>query len=150
MTEWLQSLSFWHWWIVAVVLLLIEVMAPSTLLLWPALSAALVGLLLLLMPNLDWHSQWLIFAVATVVSAMIGRAYLRNRPIKTDKPTLNRRGEQYLGRMLTLDTAIVNGVGRIRIDDTQWRIQGEDMPAGTRVRVNGVEGSTLLVSAADP
>ncbi len=38
--------------------------------------------------------------------------------------TLNRRGEQLLGRNATLSEPIVNGRGQLKIDDTVWRCGG--------------------------
>ena len=64
----------------------------------------------------------------------------------TDQPALNRRGEQYIGRTLTLDEPIVNGQGKIRVDDTTWKVEGDDMPAGTRVTVIGVDSVVLKVA----
>ncbi len=58
---------------------------------------------------------------------------------------LNRRGAQYVGRLFTLEQPIVNGVGKLRVDDTTWKIIGEDCPVGTRVRVSGVESTVLKV-----
>jgi membrane protein implicated in regulation of membrane protease activity len=43
---------------------------------------------------------------------------------------------------------IVNGQGRVRIDDTNWRLTGPDLPAGTRVKVIGTDGGAVLKVAA--
>ena len=48
-----------------------------------------------------------------------------------------------------LTEAIVNGRGRLSIDDTVWRIEGPDLPAGTRVTVSAAEGSRLKVKLAE-
>ncbi|MFD0936463.1 NfeD family protein, partial [Methylobacterium trifolii] len=40
------------------------------------------------------------------------------------------------------------GAGRIRFDDTLWRVSGPDLPAGARVRVTGMAGTVLTVAAA--
>ena len=62
-----------------------------------------------------------------------------------DQPHLNRRGEQYVGRTFTLQEAIVNGSGKIRLDDLIWKIHGQGCPMGTRVTVTGADGVVLLV-----
>ena len=66
-------------------------------------------------------------------------------PTETDQPRLNRRGEQYIGRTFTLDEPIVNGLGKIRVDDSTWKIEGGDCAAGTRITVVGVDGVVLKV-----
>ena len=146
--EFLEQAEFWHWWIAAVVLLVIETFAPGAVFLWLGIAAGIVGTVLLIFSGLGWEYQFLIFAVATVGSAVGWRAYVRRHPTETDKPTLNRRGEQYVGRTFTLQDAIVNGQGKITVDDSTWKIEGEDLPAGTKIQVTGVDGTVLKVEAA--
>ena len=50
--SWLWALEFWHWWAFGVLLIAIEVFAPSTLLIWPAVSAGVIGVLLLVLRRL--------------------------------------------------------------------------------------------------
>ena len=47
--------------------------------------------------------------------------------------------------MFTLEKPIVNGVGTIRIEDTIWRVNGPDLPAGSRVRIERADGVELAV-----
>jgi hypothetical protein len=89
--------------------------------------------------------QILIFALFSVASIAAWRFYLVKHPTRSDQPRLNRRGEQYIDRTFTLSEPLENGQGRIRVDDSTWKIHGEDCPAGTRVRVVGVDGVVLQV-----
>ena len=145
-----DGLAFWHWWILAVLLMALEAMLPGAIFLWLGISAAVVGLVLLLFAPLSGALQLILFAVLAVVTVPGWRFLQRLRAKKSGEPegTLNRRGEQYVGRRFTLGEAIVNGSGRLRIDDTQWRIAGEDLAAGTAVKVRGVDGVILLVERA--
>lgn len=147
--NWLTELQYWHWLVLGLVLLILEVFAPSVFFIWLGIAAGIVGLLMLLIPDLGWQLQLLLFSVLSVVTVVAGRGWLNRHPIKTDQPTLNRRGEQYIGRVFTLAEPIVNGDGKIRVDDTTWKIRGNDCEAGTRVRVIGVDGTVLLVNGAD-
>ena len=139
-----QGPEFWWWWIAGVVLLILEVMVPATFFLWLAISAGIVGLLSWLIP-FGWEAQVLIFAVLSVVSVVVWRAWLKPQAEASDQPTLNRRGEQYVGRVLTLTEPIANGVGRIRIADATWGVEGPDLPAGTRIRIAAVVGTRFRV-----
>ncbi len=143
-----EEIEFWHWWVAAVVLIVVEVFAPGTVALWMAVSAAVVGLLLLAVPDLTWQTQILIFAVLSVAAVIGWRAYQLRYPAVSDQPALNRRGEQYVGRVFTLSEAIVNGTGKIHVDDTMWKVVGADLAEGTQVRVTGVEGTLLTVEPA--
>lgn len=144
----LAQVDYWHWWILAGILLLIEMLAPSFFFLWLAIAAAVTGLVMLGVPELGWQYQLMIFSGLSVVSIALFRRYQRRNPETTDQPTLNRRGEQYVGRTFTLDEPIVNRDGSLRVDDSTWRIAGDDLPAGTRVTVTGVNGVVLKVARA--
>ena len=150
MNEMFGPIEFWHWWIVGVALAAVEIAVPSFVFLWLGIAAGVTGLVLFVVPGTSMEIQLLIFAVVSVVSVGAWRAYLRRRPIETDDPTLNRRAEQYIGRTFTLENAIKNGRGKVRVADTLWRVRGEeDLTAGVAVRVTGVESATLVVERAD-
>lgn len=140
----MSQLDHWHWWIFAVILLVLEVLTPGTFFMWMGISAVVVGLLTLLLP-IGWEWQMLLFAILSVVSVVVGRSYLRQRPIESDRPNLNRRGQQYVGRTFVLSEPIVNGFGKIRVDDSTWKVEGRDAPVGTPIRVVGVDGVVLKV-----
>lgn len=144
-----QHIDHWSWWILAIALLVLEAFAPGTFFLWMGIAAGVVGVLLLVMPGMGWEYQVVIFAALSVASIFIWRLYFRRHPVATDQPALNRRGQQYVGRSFTLDEPVVNGQGKIRVDDTTWKIVGEDCAAGSRVRVVGVDGVLLKVELID-
>ena len=142
-------IDFWHWWIFGVALLIIEILAPSFFALWMGIAALLVGALLYFVPELSWQAQLIVFAVLAVISIVVWRYYYQKRPLTSDQPALNRRGEQYIGRVVTLQNPIVDGVGRINLDDSTWRVQGADCPAGKRVRIVALNNVIFTVEAAD-
>lgn len=148
MSDFLATLQFWHWWILAAVLAAIEAVAPGIFFIWFGAAAAIVGVVALILPGLGWEAEIILFAVLAVVAVFVGRRFLRRRMPSHD-PALNRRGERYLGRQFTLETAIVNGRGSIKVDDSVWRAEGPELPAGRRVKVIGTDGAVLRVEAAD-
>jgi inner membrane protein len=134
----------WMWFVAALVLIGVEILAPGLFMLWLGLAAGLVGLLVTLTP-LSWPVQGVIFAVSAIVFVFIGRAIMRRQKPATGAAYLNQRGDALVGREFALTEAIVNGFGQIRVDDTVWRVSGDALAQGSRVRVTGVEGSTLSV-----
>mgnify|MGYP001582706490 CR=1 FL=1 len=150
MMEWLDNVVFWHWWILAGLLLILELTAPAFFFLWLGIAAAAVGLILLVFPSLGLETQLLLFAIAYIVSVIAWRKYRESRPITTDQPILNRRGHQYIGRVFSLTHPIDNGVGKVTVDDSTWKVKGPDLPAGSHIKVTGVDGVVFLVEAADP
>ena len=147
MGDWLQNMDFWHWWVLGILFIVLEVFSPAAFFLWLGISAGIVGVFVLLDPGMFWEWQVLLFAVFSVVSTVLGRKFIVSRQTDTDQPRLNRRGEQYIGRTFTLAEPVINGEGKIHVDDTTWKISGADMPAGTQVQVTGVDGVILKVSA---
>lgn len=145
----LESIEFWHWWVFAIALILVELLTPAFVFLWLGVAAGAVGFILLVVPSLTWQGQGLIFAVLSVGSIVGWRVYRHHRPApESERPGLNRRGAQYLGRRFTLDKAIVNGAGILNIGDTRWKVAGDDLPAGTSVTVTGADGTVLKVEKA--
>ena len=143
----LLTLGYWDWFIAAAVLLLLEVMAPGTFMLWLGLSALLVGLISLVV-DWSWQLQFLAFAVFSMAAIPLWRRVGARARGPTDQPFLNRRGDAFIGRVFTLEKPIVGGNGTIGIGDTVWRISGPDCPSGSRVRVAAVDGATLRVEPA--
>lgn len=144
----MEAITYWHWWILAVALLVLEVFAPGAFFLWMGVGAGIVGVILLLAPDMGWEYQIMVFSIFSVVSIATWRLFIRKHPTETDKPTLNRRGEQYVGRVFTLSEPIVNGTGKIRVDDSTWKVMGEDCDAGTKVKVVSIEGTVLKIEHA--
>lgn len=141
--------TFWQWWILGLVLVIVEVFAPGAFLIWIGIAAGVVGLLVLLLPGFPWQFQVLTFGVLSVAIVLLWRRYLQAHPVHSEAPTLNRRGEQYVGRVFTLDEPIINGIGKLRVDDSIWRITGVDCPAQSKVVITGVDGVVLRVGPQD-
>ncbi len=127
--------DFWQWWIIAVVLVILEILAPTFFALWMAIAAFLTGVALFLVPDMQWEYQVFLFAILSVISIVAWRYYYKKNPIATDEPLLNRRGEQYVGRVITLKEPIVDGQGKVKVDDSTWKIEGEDCVEGTKVKI---------------
>ena len=147
--EWLKEIVFWHWWILAGMLLILELTSPVFFFLWLGFSAAAVGFLLLVFPLIPIEAQLVLFGILSIVAILAWRKYREVRPPASDQPLLNQRGQQYTGRIFSLDHPIVNGVGKVVVDDSTWRVKGPDLPAGTHVRVVGVDGVVFIVESAD-
>ncbi len=139
------DVAFWYWWVAGLALLILEMLVPGAFFLWSAVSAFVVGGVLMLFPNMEWETQLLVFSVLSIVSVFIWRRWFLSASEKSENPTLNHRGAQYIDRIFVLESPLENGVGRIKVDDTIWRVMGEDCPGATRVKVTGADGVMLKV-----
>ncbi|MFZ5662179.1 MAG: NfeD family protein [Pseudomonadota bacterium] len=136
------------WGTIALLLIAAETMAPGAFLLWLGFAAAAVFAAVLLVPGLNLLVQIALFVMLSFVSIQIYRTWFRAREPQSDRPTLNRRAEQLIGRVVPLERAIVDGRGRVQIADAFWDVAGPDLPAGTPVRIVGADGMVLRVEAA--
>ncbi len=142
------NLGPWTWVVLGLVLMGLELLAPGVFLLWLGLAAVVTGVLDAVF-GLSWQAAALVFAVLSVVSVLAGRAVTRHPGEEDEGPSaLNRRGHALVGRVFILETPIVDGSGRVRVDDSSWRVTGPDAAAGSHVRVVRVEGGTLVVERA--
>lgn len=139
------EIVFWYWWIAAVFLLGVEMLSPGFFFLWMAVSALITGFLLLIIPFMSVEVQLFIFAVLSMASVMVWKRYMEKQTDETDHPNLNERGSQYIGRTFTLIKAIEHGQGKIKVGDSQWKVEGEDCPLGSTVRVVDVDGTVFKV-----
>jgi membrane protein implicated in regulation of membrane protease activity len=142
----IAELGPWNWMVLGFLLLALEIVVPGFFLLWIGIAALLTGALSLQLWDAGfwtWQIQVLVFLALSLLAAFAGKKIMGSRADESDQPLLNRRSAQLVGRTATLSEPISDGRGRLRLDDTLWRITGPDLPAGARVRVVGVSPSEL-------
>jgi membrane protein implicated in regulation of membrane protease activity len=132
----------WAWIVLGLVLMGLELVVSGIFLLWLGLAAVLTGLVVAL-AAMPWPLQLLLFSGLAVALVLFA-----SRRGRDPDATVNRGARGLIGREFPLDGPIVDGAGRVRFDDTIWRVAGPDAPAGARVRVTGVEGTLLRVERA--
>lgn len=149
MQEWLSELTHWHWVILGVVLLILEIMGASGFLIGLALaSLALAGIVALGLVE-GWQYQLLWFAALGMILTVLYWKVFRRFNTQSDEPQLNDRAAQMIGRKLKLESAIDNGQGRIQIGDTFWKVVADEvLDAGTTVEVYDSIGMVLKIRAA--
>ena len=147
MHDFLQGLTWWHWWIVAAVLAALETFIPGALAIWFAAAALLLGAVLLALP-IRWELQLVLFGVLSIIATLLWWRYGRAQRDESTQPMLNQRAAHYIGRVFTVDEPIQGGRGKVLVGDSIWLVQGSDAPAGARVRVVAVKGSVLQVENA--
>ena len=145
--DYLQHLSFWDWLGLATVLLILEVFGAGGYLLWIGVAAAGVGVISFLIPALPWTLQFLLFGLLSVLTALYWWRRQRSVARPSDQPGLNMRGQELIGHTFVVQSAIVGGRGKIKVNDGVWMVIGPDLPVGSQVRVVSQEGAILKVEA---
>ncbi len=139
--DFIEDLGAWAWWVGGAILLAIEIIAPGNVVVWFGIAAILTGVAALV-TDIAWQWELVLFAVLSLALVIAGRSWFA-RPGASEEPLLNERATRLVGQSYVLGEPIVDGNGRVRIDDTLWRITGPDVPSGTRVRITGHDGSVL-------
>ena len=136
------------WWLLALVLIAMEMIAPGYFMLWIGIAAGLMGLVALVAPTLPAIVQALLFGILAIAScALYWKFILPLAEQRDDQPLLNRRGEKLIGQRFILVEPIVNGRGKVKVGDGSWLAEGPDLPVGSEVEVVAVDGTALRVKS---
>jgi len=143
--EWFAVLTPWHWLTAAVVLIVVEIMVGTFFLLWIGFAAVMTALIQWAF-GIGWQVQIVVFTLMATISIIAWHFYKKNNPDVDPLPNLNKRGHQHVGRTFNLSRAIVNGVGKINVNDSTWKVEGsEDLPLDAKVKVVDIQGNVLKV-----
>jgi membrane protein implicated in regulation of membrane protease activity len=137
------------WLAIAAVFLTVELLTGSGWLLWPAGSAAVVGVLNA-GPDQGVAAQAVTFAVLTVASTYVGRRWLSRSSHRGHDP--NDSLTRLIGRQGEAASAFEGGRGRVFVDGKEWAAElvgdGPLAPGGRVEVVALVGGARLKVRAA--
>ena len=143
--DWFDGLqAHWVWLTLGLVLAGLEMLAPGVYLIWLALAAIVIGVMTLAL-DLSLAAQVIDFVFLSLIFAFSAKRILRDKPIESSDPLMNRRGARLVGETALVVQAIEHGSGRVRLGDSEWIARGPTVAAGERVRVSGSEGAILLV-----
>ena len=134
----------WVWITLGLVLAALEMLVPGVYLIWLAIAALATGVLTFVV-DVPLSMQVVSFVFLSLIAVFSAKRWLRDSPIVSSDPLLNRRGARMVGETAVVTQAIEHGSGRVHLGDSDWIARGPDIAAGERVRVVGCEGSALLV-----
>ncbi|HGN1707052.1 TPA: NfeD family protein [Providencia rettgeri] len=145
MIELISAQPAWFWLCLGGLLLIGELLGTAGYLLWSGIAAVLVSIIAWVLPFVGWEWQGVLFAIFTVVSAVLWRKWLSGRK-KTSADDVNQKSHQLVGFKARLLTDTEEGFSRVRLADGSWRVYSDtELPAGTEVTVIAVDGITLQV-----
>ena len=136
-------MSDWIIWIVAgLVLLMLEIHTPGAFMMWLGLAAVGTGLVVLV-SGIGFELQVVTVGVLAAISLAIGLRFRHRQPAR-----LNTQQAGLAGRSATALT-FHGREGRVRVGDSDWAARvPPDVPepaSGSRLRVEGVDGTVLIV-----
>jgi membrane protein implicated in regulation of membrane protease activity len=141
------ELGAWNWLILGGLFFVLELLAPGIFLIWFGVAAGMVGTAALL-TDITWQWQFVMFALLSLAAVVIARKFFRSDAEHSDRPLLNLRAQQHVGKSYVVAETIENGRGKVKIGDSMWLVEGPDAKQGAQVKVTGADGTTLLVEAS--
>lgn len=147
-----MTVEWWHWMVLGIVLMLLELAVPAFFLVWFGLGALIVGLLLATAPALAFPVQILVWIGASLAFVFLWFKVFKANVHKT-RAGLSKG--QFAGEIGIVTQAIrPYEKGRIRFQKPilgaeAWEaIADEEIAPGDRVHVLEVEGNILRVARA--
>lgn len=144
------TLLYWHWIVIGVALMLLEIFLPTFTALWFGAAAVIVGVLLWLVPTMAVPLQLILWAILSGVLAWAWFKWLKPLSIDRTKAGLSREsliGE--VGQVLRLPVGEERGMLRFPapvMGDDEWLfISSDSLQMGDRVRVVEIAGNALIV-----
>ena len=144
-----EEFVFWYWFVMTVVFLVIEVIIPAFFFLWMSVASLITGIIVWIIPSLSSDVQIVIFSVLAIIAVIAWWLWGKRLKIQSDQPLLNQRGSQYVGRVFNLYEPIENGQGKIKVDDSIWKVHGEDCDINSKVKVIACRGTVFDVEKID-
>ena len=149
MIAFFEALQFWHWIILAIVLIAGEALGAAGFLLGAVMAALEVALISYIWPDLTWQQQLSLFAVLALLCSVWFWYRFKSFSQSTDLPKLNNRAAQLIGREFALTQEMTGGQGKMQVGDTLWRVESEtNLSIGTQVKVIGSREMVLLIVKA--
>ncbi len=142
--------SIWLWGILGLILLAMEMATETFYILWFGIAALIVSLCLYFFPQMHAGIQFLVFAVLSLGSLAIWKAYYKKSP-DIDLRIGQSQGDE-VGRVGTIVEA-VNRKQNGRIQFTQgvmgskeWTaISEEELETGTEAEITAIIGNAVAV-----
>jgi membrane protein implicated in regulation of membrane protease activity len=138
------------WFLIGLVLLLLEFLIPGLIIFFFGIGAWITALAFLIFTP-DINIQIVIFLVSSVLALVLLRRYLKKRFFKEGGDNTASLDNEFIGRTAVAETDIpAEGRGKINFKGTLWNADSEvDIKKGDRVIILAKESITLKVKPKD-
>ena len=141
---------YWHWIVLGIALMAIEILLPSFVALWFGAAAVVVGVLLLFIPSLSVAVQVVLWVIFSILFTWLWFRIMQPLAVDRTKAGLSREaivGE--IGQVLSAPTTERRGTLRFSVPilgADEWPfICSDNVASGDRVRVSDISGNDLIV-----
>lgn len=145
-----MEFAYWHWLVLGIGLVIIEIFLPSFTVFWFGLGAMIVGIVLWLFPEMALTIQLTIWIVASCGFAVFWFKALKPKMIdKTSAGIARESAIGEAGQVIKVPIAERRGVVRFTtpvLGSDEWEfICEQEVSIGDRVFVKEFSGNTLIV-----
>ena len=148
------KLLYWHWLVFGMVLMMLELIVPSFTILWFGLGGLVVGLILLVLAEIPFTWQVLIWVASSVGFTIIWFKILK--PRMKDQTMAGISREAVLGETaMIISKPVGQKRGQLRFavpvlgSETWDYLCDKQVDVGDRVVVHEVSGNTMIVRPAE-
>ena len=141
---------YWHWIVLGIGLMALEIILPSFVALWFGAAAVLVGLVVLIIPSMDLSMQVVCWVIISILLTWLWFKFMQ--PLSKDRTKAGLSREAIVGetgQVLSPPTDERRGVLRFSVPilgADEWSFLCDDeTEAGDRVRVSDISGNSLIV-----
>jgi membrane protein implicated in regulation of membrane protease activity len=142
--------EWWHWMVLGVVLVLLELAIPAFFVVWFGLGALVVGLALAVAPGIPLPGQIALWILASIAFVLLWFKVFKSQVHRT---RVGLSEGQFIGEIgLATQPIMPYQRGKVRFQkpilgsDVWEAIANEDIAVGERIKVIEVEGSLLKVA----
>ena len=137
---------YWHWLILAAVLLIIEMITFTSFFLFFAIATSIVAVVTFFIPQLVLNMQLLVFGVLSVFAVILAyRVFRVKKQQKYEGLDVNDHMGRYIGQQVILVEDAHEGVAKAKIGDTMWRVIIQDAKKGDKVKITAVQSTSFVV-----
>jgi membrane protein implicated in regulation of membrane protease activity len=145
------ELLYWHWLVLGIGLVALEIFLPSFTVIWFGLGAIMVGVLVWLFPGCSLGLQLLAWTLASIGFTIAWFTFFKPKMIDRTKAGISREGAiGEMGRVIKVPVDGGRGVVRFTqpvLGEDEWDfICDGKLDIGDRVVIRDFSGNTLIVS----
>ncbi|EPF70965.1 NfeD family protein [Acinetobacter rudis] len=140
----------WHWFVLGVALMLLELILPMFAALWFGLAALVVGFIVLLFPSMSFAVQIWIWIILSITCAVLWFKLIK--PLSIDKTKAGLPREATIGQVgIVIQIGLMHDQVRVRftlpvLGSDEWNCRSlQSVQVGDRVVVTDISGNDLVI-----
>ncbi|MDQ8936786.1 NfeD family protein [Acinetobacter rudis] len=140
----------WHWFVLGVALMLLELILPMFAALWFGLAALIVGIIVLLFPQMSFAVQIWIWIILSIGCTVLWFKLIK--PLSVDKTKAGLPREATIGQVgIVIQIGLMHDQVRVRftlpvLGADEWNCRSlQSVQVGDRVVVTDISGNDLVI-----